>query len=454
MYFFCLVFRTIPTVWCSNPYLQFGIKSHIFSSTFRAIIQFDIRSHIFSLEFEVFVRFQFSIQSHHISFSFGIQSRIFSLTFRAMVLVQYLESSYPMQFGVQSHIFSLTFRVVVCFQFGIQSLHISSFLAFKATSSGWNSESLFVFSLAFKVVICSFSSIFIVTMSFFHLVFRAVGFFQFDIPNHHVFLPFGVQSRVFHLAFRAMSLVRHSKPLFVIDIQSHHVFLSSSVQSHCLVWRSKPYLQFGIQSHCFFLVQHSEPSCLSSIWSLESLYFLSFGVQSCVFILAFRAIVQLGIWCHCLFLVLAFRVIVHTHSSILSHHFFSLLSFKVISPQPCHLESLLQAFILIGIAYLVFTNLHASSFSSPHYFVLIASSPCSSRLPLPLHITYFFEFAIHILVMLLDTSRLAFSCGSHRAVYFEHILSCAPRWFDRYSSLTSTFESLLEMSQRESGSLV
>ena len=57
-----------------------------------------------------------------------------------------------------------------------------------------------------------------------------------------------------------------------------------------------------------------------------------------------------------------------------------------------------------------------------------------------------FEFTTHISVMLLGTPCLAFSCGSHRVVSFEHILSYTPRWFDRYSSLTSTYESLLETS--------
>ena len=246
-----------------------------------------------------------------------------------------------MQFGVQSHIFSLTFRVIVCFQFGIQSLHISSFFVFKATSLVWNSELLFVFSLAFRVVICSFSSIFIVTMSFFHLVFKAVGFFQFDIPNHHVFLPFGVQSRVFHLAFRAMSLVRHSKPLFVIDIQ-HHVFLSSSVQNHCLVWRLEPYLQFGIQSHCFFFSSafraimsffHLEfrVTIFSFVWSLELR--LHFGIQShcSTWHSVPPSFFSFGIQSHCAYSFQHFESPFFL-SFVVQSHFSSTLSFRVIAP--------------------------------------------------------------------------------------------------------------------------
>ena len=53
----------------------------------------------------------------------------------------------------------------------------------------------------------------------------------------------------------------------------------------------------------------------------------------------------------------------------------------------------------------------------------------------------------HIIsVILLSTLHLAFSYSSHRAVSFRHILSCTPRWFDRYSSWTSIFKSFLEMS--------
>ena len=86
--------------------------------------------------------------------------------------------------------------------------------------------------------------------------------------------------------------------------------------------------------------------------------------------------------------------------------------------------------------------------SSPRYLVLIAYSSCSSKLPLPLHMTWSIEFTAHISVMLLGTSYLAFSCSSHRAVLFGRILSCTRRWFDRYSSLTSifrvTFKDILE----------
>ena len=57
-----------------------------------------------------------------------------------------------------------------------------------------------------------------------------------------------------------------------------------------------------------------------------------------------------------------------------------------------------------------------------------------------------FEFMAHISVMLLGAPCLSFSCSTHIVVPFGLIFSYTPRWFDRYSSLTFTFESLLETS--------
>ena len=92
----------------------------------------------------------------------------------------------------------------------------------------------------------------------------------------------------------------------------------------------------------------------------------------------------------------------------------------------------------------------------PHLatLVLIAYSLGSSRFPFSLHMTQFFEFVTHTFVMLLGTLHLAFSYSSPKAVSFERSLFYSPGWFDRYSSLTSIFESLLEISQKEPGSLV
>ena len=137
---------------------------------------------------------------------------------------------------------------------------------------------------------------------------------------------FGLQSHVFSLAFRAI-LVQ--------------------------VFRATISFQFGIQSQCPFTVQHSE---LYS-WRSETSFIVWSSEPLCI-------------------LIQAFRVTIFPPFDIQSH--FS---------QPYHSESQLLAFIFIGIAHLIFMILHLSSFSSPHYLVLISCSSCSSRLPLPLHMT-------------------------------------------------------------------
>ena len=275
---------------------------------------------------------------------------------------------------------------------------------------------------------------------------------QFGIQSHHL-LQFGVQSRVLILALRGIVQLgirchhlqyrRLGLFLSILGIQSHfhqfQVFRAMSSVWHLkpsssLVWRSEPCLHFGIQSHC--PVWHSVPPssfsfgvqsrCACSFRHLKSPFFFNFDVQSC-YAYSFR----------------------HFESPP-----FLFLAFRVIFPQPNHLESQLLTFIFTGITHLAFMILHSFSFSLPRYLVLIACSSCSSRLPFPLHMTQSFEFMSHISVMLLGTLPLTFSCSSHRATPFVHILSCTPWWFDRYSSLTSIFESLQEASQREPRSIV
>ena len=84
----------------------------------------------------------------------------------------------------------------------------------------------------------------------------------------------------------------------------------------------------------------------------------------------------------------------------------------------------------------------------PH-FVTLCSLPihhCFFRFPFSLLMARSFEFTIRIFVMLLGTLHSAFSYSSPRAVSFERSLFYTLRWFDRYSFLTSIFESLLETS--------
>ena len=133
--------------------------------------------------------------------------------------------------------------------------------------------------------------------------------------------------------------------------------------------------------------------------------------------------------------------------SILSHHLSKFLTFRVISPQLYHSGSQFLVFTY-PLALYILPSWFCILPHFPHLatLVLITYSSCSSRLPLSLHLTRSFEITTHIYVMLLGTLHLAFSYSSHRAVSFGHILSCTPRWFDRYSSSIWSFKSLLEKS--------
>ena len=237
----------------------------------------------------------------------------------------------------------------------------------------WHLELLIVFSSTFKTIILP-------------LFWRSEppSLLSYGVQSHHLFAVWrleppsllsydgqsrpsqsGVRSCIFSLAFRAIVC-------FQFNIQSHYVFFS-----------------FGVQSRVFSLAF----KVVSSLWHLESLSSL-----------AFDATIFLQFWCSeplCI-LIQAFRVTIF----------------------PRHSESQLLTFIFTGISYLAFTILHQSSFSSPHYFVFIASSPCSSRLPFLLHMTQSFELTTHISVILLSTLRLAFSCSTHIVVIFGRILSC------------------------------
>ena len=64
------------------------------------------------------------------------------------------------------------------------------------------------------------------------------------------------------------------------------------------------------------------------------------------------------------------------------------------------------------------------------------------------------EFMTHALMVLLGTLHLSFSCSSDRVVSFGRSLFHSPKWFDCYSCLIWSFESLSETSQGEPKSLV
>ncbi|KAL6348152.1 hypothetical protein AAG906_039600 [Vitis piasezkii] len=156
--------------------------------------------------------------------------------------------------------------------------------------------------------------------------------FQFDIQSHHVSFPFGVQSRIFILAFRVIiaSQFQRLEPSLPLsfNIQNHHRFSVSAfrVIIASQFWRSKPssLLSFGIQSHHYFSVSVFRATIASQFQRSEPLSLLNFGIQS-----------------HHRFSVLAFRVIIPSQfqrfepPSLLSfcfqsHHRFSISAFRAI----------------------------------------------------------------------------------------------------------------------------
>ena len=91
--------------------------------------------------------------------------------------------------------------------------------------------------------------------------------FQFGIQSHHL-LQFDIQSHhIFSLTFKAISLVRHSKPLVSLAFKVT-IFLQLGVQSHIP----------SIQSCHFLLVWDLEPHCQH----LELFFFFQFNIQSCL----------------------------------------------------------------------------------------------------------------------------------------------------------------------------
>ena len=373
---FILTFRAAISVSTFGSVIcpQFDIQSHHVS------FPFEVQSHIFILSFRVTFSVsafgsvicpQLDIQSHHVPFSFDVQSRIFILAVRVALLVSvsraiiapqfrrseplsllsYDVQSHPSQFDIQICQFSvLAFRTTIFLQLDVQSQHrfsITTFrvvlhsLAFIATISSqfgvqshcpfivWHSE---LSSYHDRVFIANFSTFkAIVHNQEFRVVVHSQSlepsYLLFDIQIHqsvcHSEPPFFSSStfRATFLAFRVPSiqsylslLVRNSEP-HSQHLESSFSF-SSVFKATLLAFRIAIFFQFSIQSHSY----HSES--LSSV----------LGVQSCVFILTFKAIVWLGIQCHHLLLVLALRAIMHTHSSIQSHHLFSFWCSKSFFP--------------------------------------------------------------------------------------------------------------------------
>ena len=211
------------------------------------------------------------------------------MAFRAIVHIQAFRAIISLQFGVQSRIYNLALRaIILTFRRSEPPSLISSASRATIFSQLWHSEPPSLFSLSFRAV----SPI---------SAFRATIPSYFGIQSHHLSSVWRSESLSFHyLAFKAIILSRSGIRCHIFNIQSY----IHGIQNR----RS----QFGVQSRCLFL---KLKAIISRVWHLESLVSLAFRAIMSSF-LAFRAIVLLGIRCLHLSLVLAFRVVVHTHSSI------------------------------------------------------------------------------------------------------------------------------------------
>ena len=132
-----------------------------------------------------------------------------------------------------------------------------------------------------------------------------------------------IQSHVFSLVFRAMSLVWHLEPSSS-SVWRSELCLYFGIQIHCPSWHSVPpsSFSFGVQSRCAYSFRHLEsPSsfifgiqscCAYSFCHLESPSLFSFDIQS-HYAYSFRHFESLP------FLLLEFKVIFFLSLFIQSH---------------------------------------------------------------------------------------------------------------------------------------
>ena len=237
--FILLAFKVISPQPCRSESLS------LHSLAFRVTVPFIVwHSELSSYHDRAFIATFLAFRATFLVF----RAIIHSLEFKAVVHSWSLESSY-LQFGIQSHQsayhseppFSsssafkatfLAFKVVFFFQFSVQR-HITSIQ---------DCHFLLVQHLG------SFLPLRVTSISFR----RSEPRLQFGIQSHHL-LQFGVQSRVFVLAFRAivqLSIQCHHLPLVLAFRAIVHTH--SGIQSHHLssFWRSESFLlNLVIQSH-------------------------------------------------------------------------------------------------------------------------------------------------------------------------------------------------------------
>ena len=119
-------------------------------------------------------------------------------------------------------------------------------------------------------------------------------YFQFDIQSHHVSFPFGIQSRIFILAFRVTFSILTFRVAF--SVSTFRAVIASQFRRS----ESSSLLNFGVQSHHRFSVLAFRATIASQFPRLKPQSLLSFGIQS-----------------HHRFSISAFRAI---SSGVRSHH--------------------------------------------------------------------------------------------------------------------------------------
>ena len=231
-----------------------------------------------TLVFRAVVHFPFGVQSH-CSFQFGVQSHIFISAFKDAFSIWHSESLFVSSsaFFVIIHFFGLAFRAASSFWHSKLHLHIG--IQSRCLSLVRHLEPFFVWcsQLHFSVQHSEPHLHLDVQSHIFILAFRAIVCLQFDIQSHCSFF-------IWHLELLFI-LVRRSEPHLQFSVQSH-IFIST-FKAAFSVWHLELQFHFGVQSHYLFLVQHSQPSYLFSVWRSE--LHLHFGVQSYIFILEFKA---------------------------------------------------------------------------------------------------------------------------------------------------------------------
>ena len=284
-------------------YLRFDVQSHVFISTFGAVVLVWHSKPWFWVDIQSYYIIHFSVQSHYSSL---LQHSEPLLIFVRCSEPCLLHSAFKAtsSFGVQSH---------YIIHFGVQS-HYPSLLQ--------HSEPLLIFVRRSKPCLL-------------HSAFRAT--FSFSVQSHYI-IHFDVQSHY-------SSSLQHLEPLLIFVWRSEPCFASFDIQSHVFIrrseplhhpfWRSEPLhhpfwrselllilvlvfraissFLFGVQNH----ILSSSLKVLMSIFRFDPSPFSS--------ILAFRAIGHTlsSFFGSFLFLVLAFKAIVLIHLGTLSHHFLS-----------------------------------------------------------------------------------------------------------------------------------